>query len=245
MSRRAPRSPQTPSTRRRRRRSPTRSLARSNLQAPRPRITTFSPTRNSTRSVIAVAVDVERIGAGYAGRAPARFAAPRNGARRRACWCCDRISRGASPPASSMSGKPSSLQSKVATPPPTMYCHSAGIDAVDAGARGFLDEARDHRRRLGSGSVGATGDSKAQRGKAKRHRTHALSPGVQGDGVGGDAAALLRARLDRGAVVDAAIQSRNAGLVGRRPEACETTAASTRRPDRCRRRRRSCRREGW
>ena len=50
--RHAPRSRRRPSTRRRRRRSPRLSLARSNLQAPRPRITTFSPTRSSTRSVM-------------------------------------------------------------------------------------------------------------------------------------------------------------------------------------------------
>ena len=68
----------------------------------------------------AVAVDVERVGTGDVGPIGDWVARPqRTAARRRPGSRCDTGSTGLVPPAKNRSGRPSSLQSNTATPPPT------------------------------------------------------------------------------------------------------------------------------
>ena len=65
------------------------------------------------------------------------------------------------------------MQSNAAAPPPTMYCHCAGIDGVDAGRRRLLGEVR--RQRVVVGPSADAGDEESEGGEqggGSQHRRH-------------------------------------------------------------------------
>ncbi len=112
---------------------------------------------------------------------------------------------GASPPGRSRSSKPSPLQSKTATPPPTMYSQSP---AQTLSMPAFCVSST--QRGIASGPSAWAGQDITTKQEMSENpemkRRMVLSPGLQCGHIGRDAPSLIEPTLDRGAEVDATVK---------------------------------------
>ena len=97
-------------------------------------------------------------------------------------------------------------------------------------------------RRAGGGSAEQTTQRRSRTARTAPHGHLRVFSAI---GIGADAAALIEPALDRGAEMDAAIEARDAGFLGRRPEARDSGASAGLRACGSRRRRRNSSPKAW